>query len=127
MIGGRGAKGSIRIVADAQTNSLLVSATDEDVATIQALIQQLDVAVEKKKPAETAPAKADFRIFALKSAKAKEMARTLKALVGETDKTIRIVADEPTNSVIVFGSADVLATIEALLLSAAGRGRGQRA
>jgi len=110
-----GTNRTIRIVADLQTNSLLVSATDEEAAAIQALIQQLDVAVEKKKPEETAPAKADFRIFALKNANAKEMARTLKALVGEKDNTIRIVADEPTNSVIVLGSAADLTTIEAVL------------
>ncbi len=105
----------IRIVADSQTNSLLVSASDDEAETIKALIQQLDVAAEKKKPAETAPVKPEFRIFALKNASATEVAKTLQALVGETDKTIRIVADEPTNSVLVLGSTDVLATIEAVL------------
>ena len=110
-----GTNRTIRIVADLQTNSLLVSATNEEAAAIQALLQQLDVAVEKKKPAETAPAKADFRIYALKSASAKEMARTLKALVGEKDNTIRIVADESTNSVIVLGATADLTTIEAVL------------
>jgi general secretion pathway protein D len=106
---------AIRIVADPQTNSILVSAPDQDVEIIKNLISQLDIAVAPKKAADNAPVKPDVRIFALKNAPAAEMAATFKAVFGSTDKTLRIVADERTNSLIVYGPADVLTTMEAVL------------
>lgn len=106
---------AIRIVADPQTNSVLVSAPDRDLENIKNLIAQLDIDVVQKKPAESAPAKPDIRIFPLKNAAAAEMTATLKAVFGGADKALRIVAEERTNSVIVYGPADVLTSMEAAL------------
>jgi type II secretory pathway component GspD/PulD (secretin) len=106
---------TLRIVADPQTNSVLVSAAEQESAVIEALINQLDVAVESKKPVDNTPVKPETRIFPLKNAAAGEMARTIMAVFRGADKTISIASDDSTNSVIARGPSDVLSMIEAVV------------
>ncbi|HUU10639.1 MAG TPA: secretin N-terminal domain-containing protein, partial [Phycisphaerae bacterium] len=88
------------IAANERTNSLLISAADDDQKTIAELIQSMDVA-----PAEGAE---PVRIIRPQSADATKLAETLKAMVpkpkpGQTESVV-IQADPLSNSVLIRGS-----------------------
>jgi general secretion pathway protein D len=118
---------------DSNTNQLIATATATDMVTIQELIEALDVAPKT--------GGRNLRIYALKNAKAKDVATTLEQLssqlpsgvrtapgarpgaapgpvmqAGESNIPVKIVGDETTNSIIVFGPADMQTEIEALIL-----------
>ncbi len=116
----------VRITADARANALIVSAPDDSMDLVLALIEQLD-----KLP----PSVAQIKVFTIVNADATRLADTLTTLFGDQTGTngpavitgsfgdqdsslipLRIAVEERTNSVIVSGSSGNLTVVEAILL-----------
>jgi type II secretory pathway component GspD/PulD (secretin) len=99
----RAAQRSVSIVADVRSASLFVTASDADFAEISELIKGFDAP-------ETAKS-LDFKVFALKHARASEIAASLEQLLasmgsGGADDMVSVRADERRNSIIVAGRGD---------------------
>jgi type II secretory pathway component GspD/PulD (secretin) len=108
------------VVADARTNSLIVSASPRDLAEIAALIQRVD------RPGATAELKV-FTVINGDATALAEMLRTLFAVPEDGDGTggglgqggpvrMQFSVDPRTNSIIAAGSREDLAVVEAILL-----------
>ncbi len=114
----------VKITPDPQRNALIVSAPEESMNLIEALIRQMD-----DQPAAVAQIKV-FRILNGDAGSLVQMLRSLlpsqtgadvsPALPGTADEQslapLRFSVDERTNSIIATGSAGDLRIIEALLL-----------
>ncbi len=100
---------TIQIVADARTNSVILSASEQDTVRIKKLISILDQ--------ETPRGAGDIRVYYLQYADAEELAKVLTALpTKETkqqagkptapviSKEVQIVADKATNSLVITAS-----------------------
>ncbi len=94
--------GPLRILADDRTNSLIVMATEEDLQTVQTLVEYLDI---------ESPLEAGYvHVIFLKHAEAIEMEKSVSAALGRISATVgregresfQITADESTNSLIVI-------------------------
>lgn len=119
----------IRVTPDPRTNSLIVTAGEQSLPFIEALIRQLD---------RPASATAEIKIFALKNSDASSVVELLNTLfsvdqqsasdtgvpgiqlAGATDPgssliPLRFATDIRTNSVIASGSADALQIVYAIL------------
>jgi type II secretion system protein D len=110
------------VVADARTNSLIVSAGPRDIAEIAALVQRID------RPGATA----ELKVFTVMNGDATTLVETLRSLFGtpaEADQEtggggvgtggpvrIQFSVDPRTNSIIAAGSREDLAVVEAILL-----------
>ena len=129
----------IRISSDVRTNSLVVTAPEESLPLLEALIQQLD------RPAATV---AEIKVFALTKADATTSAELLQQLFNQSSQTqrqgangrggavgsvpglqvqgaddasstlipLRFSVDVRTNSIIAIGGAEALRVVEAVLL-----------
>jgi type II secretion system protein D len=109
------------VVADARTNSLVVSAGPRDMAEISALVQRID------QPGATA----ELKVFTVINGDATTLVETLRALFGTPEQAdaagggglgaggqvrIQFSVDPRTNSIIAAGSREDLAVVEAILL-----------
>lgn len=119
----------IRVTPDPRTNSLLVTAGEQSIPLIEALIRQLD---------RPAAAESVVKVFSLENSDATSVVELLNSLfsveeqgnqenglpgiqlagTGEGSSLIplRFATDTRTNSVIATGSGDVLQVVEAILL-----------
>lgn len=119
----------VRVTADPRTNSLLVSAGEQSLPLIDALINQLD---------RPAAAVSEIKVFSLENSDAASVVELLDGLFGtdEADSDdltpgvqlagaagdgsslipLRFGVDVRTNSVIATGSGDALRVVEAILL-----------
>jgi type II secretion system protein D len=106
----RGQKESeARVVADAATNRIVVSAPADQMANVEKLIKELDAAVTVQSGA---------RIFALKVADAQQLVPVVAAYAKRDNKgrsQLNVTADARTNSLVVVGSAGEIQQIAALL------------
>lgn len=102
-----------QIQSDDRTNTVIVMADSESIASIENLIENLDVPTPK--------GKGDIHIIRLQNADAEDTAKVLNSLMerqGETKEEkilstdVKIVADKPTNSLVVTARPDDFATIE---------------
>ena len=95
-----------RIVADASTNRLVVSAPADQMNAIENLVKQLDQATTEA---------GSFRVFKLKSADAQQLANVVAAAVTDRDakgaivQKLRVNADARTNALIIAGPAGDIA------------------
>lgn len=108
------------VVADARTNSLVVSAGTRDIAEIAALIQRVD------RPGATA----ELKVFTVVNGDATTLVETLRSLFGTPEAAaeqggrigsggpvrIQFSVDPRTNSIIAAGSREDLTVVEAILL-----------
>jgi type II secretion system protein D len=109
------------VVADARTNTVVVSAGPRDMAEIIALIQRID------RPGATA----ELKVFTIINGDASTLVETLRSLFGTPDQAqaaggggvgaggplrIQFSVDPRTNSIIAAGSREDLAVVEAILL-----------
>lgn len=79
------------------------------------LLKEVEI-LRKDLKSPQADATSEFKIFALKHAKASEMAKTLQELLQKKDEqTLRIVADPASNSVVVRGNREQLDVVEAII------------
>ncbi|MGC1272543.1 MAG: secretin N-terminal domain-containing protein [Planctomycetaceae bacterium] len=119
----------IRITADPRTNSLLVTAGEQSLPLVEAMIRALD---------RPSSAVSEIKVFSLQNSDATSVIELLESLfstedqgdedtpfgvqlAGATDAgssliPIRFGVDVRTNSVIATGSADALRIVEAILL-----------
>lgn len=117
----------IRITADSRTNSLLVTAPEQSMPLMEALINQLDL------PSSNV---AEIKVFTLANGDATAVVELLRALfeqqqqgqnqqglqvIGADDASstlipLRFSVDVRTNSIIAIGGAEALRVIEAILL-----------
>ncbi|MCA9040152.1 MAG: hypothetical protein KDA65_07405 [Planctomycetaceae bacterium] len=119
-----GALEDVRITPDPRTNTLIISAPEESLPLLDALIDQLD-----REPTE----QAQIKVFRIINGDAQSLIQMLRSLIpsttgialgpqlpgssGETSLIpLRFSIDERTNSIIASGSASDLALIEALLI-----------
>ena len=115
----------IRITADPRTNSLVVTAPEQSMPLMSALIRQLD---------QPQPSVADIKVFPLVNADARTTAELLRALFAAEQQTdqfgvlltdtadsgdslipLRLSVDARTNSIIAVGSTGALGVVEAIL------------
>ncbi len=116
----------VRVREDVRTNSLIVTAPDQSMQLMEALIKQLD-----SPPASVA----DIKVFTLERADATQAVELLQglfedqnaegevgvAIAGAEDASsslipLRFSADVRTNTVLAAGSAESLTIVEAILL-----------
>ncbi|MCI0332699.1 MAG: hypothetical protein L0228_05710 [Planctomycetes bacterium] len=108
------------VVADARTNSVVVSAGPRDLAEIASLIQRID------RPGATA----ELKVFTVTNGDAAALVETLRALFGTPEDAadtgggglgaggpvrMQFSVDERTNSIIAAGAREDLAVVEAIL------------
>ncbi|MFZ9914611.1 MAG: secretin N-terminal domain-containing protein, partial [Phycisphaerales bacterium] len=103
----RGAR-SVSIVGDPRSSTLFIAASDADLAEITELVKGFDAA-------DAAPA-FDFKVFALKEARAGELARTVEQMVGDMGRggeadAVSVRADEKRNLLVVAGRGDRFALV----------------
>lgn len=116
-----GVLANIRIAADSQANSLVVTAPGESMELLAALIQQLD---------RVPDAEAEIKVFTIINGDAVSLAEMLNGLFGTEDNDdgvglgagesslvrLQFSVDERTNSIIAAGSQADLAVVYAILL-----------
>lgn len=125
--GSRQPQRRIAVTGIETTNTLLISATDEDFAQVEEIIKQFD--------SGEAAAGLTFRLFQLQHAKATEIERTVQNLVNDllwnqgdrniffwsptpqpkSKDAIAVRADARTNSLIVTGRGDKFDVIEQMI------------
>ncbi|MCL0061451.1 hypothetical protein M1N62_00630 [Thermodesulfovibrionales bacterium] len=102
-------------MADRISNSLIVAALPEDIATVKRIVSETDVLLE---------ATVTTGVFELKYAKAEDMQRVLNTLFpamkaghggGGAEKTIAIAADKATNTISVVADPVLYAQVKALI------------
>lgn len=111
--GGESAGGLSRVIAEEQTNSLIVVGTEESYLRLLELLRRVD----------TAPAaEGRIQVLSLQHADAEELSKTLTRMLGGSSGSgkkgasgapvadmfegeVRITADQPTNSLVVSSSA----------------------
>jgi type II secretion system protein D len=113
------ARERVAVVADERTGALIVSASKENMAVLEAIIKQVDTEVDLLK--------GDIRIFTLKKADAARLAPVLQQFftqkranetaVNTNVKILGVVvtADARTNTLMVTGGKEVFAAVEELL------------
>lgn len=119
-----GERGRVAIVGDRRTGTLLVAASDEDFEQISSLVKTFD--------APGAVRDLQFKVIALKHARVNDIRNTIQNIVGQFqfervwggrrgegagDDTLLIEVNERTNSVVVFGQGEMLATVERVIQS----------
>ena len=116
-----GVLANIRVAADSQANSLIVTAPTESMELIAALIEQLD---------RVPNAEAEIKVFTIVNGDAVSLAQMLRDLFGTGDDgdapalgagenslvRLQFSVDERTNSIIAAGSQADLAVVYAILL-----------
>lgn len=96
--------GNPRVLPDERTNSLIVIANEQDIATVTKLVEQLDV--------ERPVGMNNVNVVYLKNADANEVARSLeKALLsmkltgaGQTTAQVQVTPDASTNALVIVAS-----------------------
>jgi general secretion pathway protein D len=107
----KGTMAPIKIVADDRTNALIIAATENDTVRVRELVALMD----KEIPKGTGL----IRVYYLQNAKAEDTAKVLTSLQQQTktpdgkpaavSKSVQIVADKATNSLIITAdTADYL-------------------
>lgn len=107
---------TINVVADERTNSLIISATEDDTTKVKQLIELLDREVPR--------GEGDIRVYYLQNANAEDLAQVLTALPSKQDKgtekgkapiiskEVQIVADKATNSLVITSNRDDYVILE---------------
>jgi general secretion pathway protein D len=117
-----GAQGLMKVIADDKTNSLVIVGTEDSYLRLLELLKRTDVA-----PA----ASGKIRVLALQHAMAEELAATMTQMLTSAKATanantpgapapvfegeVRVVADKPTNSLVVTSSARDYAQIRVVV------------
>ncbi|HET6406929.1 MAG TPA: secretin N-terminal domain-containing protein, partial [Chthoniobacteraceae bacterium] len=123
MTGGRGAgnrnREAMAIAVDTRSNTLLVSASPENLAVIREVIERID--------SEDYAEEGDIRLFTLKHARASILAQTLQQFFsakrnGEAqgqentrELPVTILPDDRTNTLLVTGGKDAFDAVERLI------------
>lgn len=107
----RGQTDHVDITADPRTNSLIVSASDDDMDKLKALIGEMDVPDEGLEGES-----GDNKVIYLKYAQAREVAEVVQKVIGSDKASLsHVVADEKVNAVIISAYGDELDQLEQLI------------
>jgi len=99
------------LVADSSTNSILVNATNADIAIIEGLLSHLDRASEQSRG--SAPG---FRAVQIKHRATEEVTKQLMSLLGGMrDRDSRVASDEGRGKIILRGSTEFLEFAEKVI------------
>jgi general secretion pathway protein D len=111
---------TVRFVADARTNTIIILGSEDDIARIKALIQMLDK--------ETPRGKGKVHVLYLENATAEDLAKVLQELITKKAATsekgkrpaigsenIKITADKATNSLIIMAEQDDFKVLEQIV------------
>ena len=120
--GSKGAPGLMKVIADDKTNSLVIVGTEDSYLKLLELLKRVDIA-----PA----ASGRIRVLPLQHAMAEELAATMTQMLTSAKATsnanqpgapapvfegeVRVVADKPTNSLVVTSSARDYAQIRVVV------------
>jgi hypothetical protein len=120
LMNGEGGSRRMRVVADPETNQLLLKGTDNDLATVEALLNKLDTPPDNAKPTTAGErGEAEMRIFPLKHASAPALAQVLDELMNGAPRSraprVSVVPEPVTNRLLVKARPDDLETIAKLL------------
>ena len=111
---------SLRVVADARTNQVVVSGRAEPVAQMEAMIRQLDVA-KLRKATLAPPAKPVVRVVGLKSVSAGEAQHALTQFVNASsnlfDVRPSILAVSSRNALLITGTEQAHKVLNSLIAS----------
>ena len=100
----------VKIVADERTNALIIAATEDDTLRVKQLIDLLDKEIPR--------GEGDIRVYYLQNANAEDLAGVLTALPSKKgtgpmkgkapviSKEVQIVADKPTNALVITANKD---------------------
>lgn len=120
--GGRGARGgrdALAIAADVPSNTLIVSASPENLLIVKELIQRLDTAEFTDQT--------DIRIYPLQHARASYLAQVLEqffrakrqaeatATRGQRSIPVTITADDRSNALLITGGRESFAAVERMI------------
>jgi len=104
-------KNTVTVIADAQSNSLIVGAAPDDMTTAETLIAQFDV--------DQGNSGGAVKVFTLLKADAKQVVDAINNLYeaqgGTADAGVKLSIDERTNSVIVRGGPSDMQRIAGLI------------
>jgi type II secretory pathway component GspD/PulD (secretin) len=115
----RTSRDAIAVTVDARSNTLIISASPENLVVVKELIKQID--------SQNYSADADIRLFQLKHAKASQLATVLQqfftskrsgeASAGTTERSIpvTVTADDRTSTLLVTGGREVFAAVERMV------------
>ena len=110
---------AVKIVSDERTNSLILLASEDDTLRMKQLIGLLDK--------ETPPGEGDIQVYYLQHANAEDLTKVLTALPAKQKKTAQkgkapviskdaqIVADKPTNSLVIMANKDDYLVLEEVI------------
>ncbi len=119
--GRRSPRDALAVVADAQSNTLIVSASPENLVIVKELIKQLDTPEYN--------AAGDIKLYPLKHARASHLATVLEqffrakrsgevgvgAGAGQRSAPVTVTADDRTNSLLITGGKESFAAIDRLV------------
>ncbi|MBW2483843.1 MAG: type II secretion system secretin GspD, partial [Deltaproteobacteria bacterium] len=111
------ALGEVKIIADERTNSLIVIASAYDTAKVKSLVAILDKDIPR--------GSGNINVYYLQHANAEDLTKVLMALPEQTadqpgekgkapviSKEVQIVADQPTNSLVITANKEDYAVLE---------------
>lgn len=111
------ALGEVKIIADERTNSLIVIASAYDTAKVKSLVSILDKDIPR--------GSGNINVYYLQHANAEDLTKVLMALPEQTadqpgekgkapviSKEVQIVADQPTNSLVITANKEDYAVLE---------------
>jgi type II secretion system protein D len=116
---GARAREAMAIAVDTRSNTLIVSASPENLAILRELIEKLDSADYTND--------GDVRLYTLKNARASQLAQSLQqffnakraseAIGRENDRSlpVTILADDRTNTLLITGGKDAFESVERML------------
>ncbi len=117
--GGQRAREAMAIAVDSRSNTLIVSASPENLAILKEIINQIDSQDYAKE--------GDIRLYTLKHARASNLAQTLQQFFNakrtgeaqgrENERTLptTILADDRVNTLLVTGGKDAFDAVERML------------
>ncbi|HYE60488.1 MAG TPA: secretin N-terminal domain-containing protein [Phycisphaerales bacterium] len=110
----------VAVVGDKRTGTLIVSASDEDFATVQSLVQTFDT----PSPAQDF----QFKVVPLKHARVSDVSTLIKNVVdemrwesavsgrgGDQDRALYVQTNEATNGIVLVGRGDAIAQAERVI------------
>ncbi len=115
----RTARDAIAVTVDARSNTLIISASPENLMVVRELIKQID--------SQNYTDAADIRLFQLKHAKASQLATVLQqffsakrsgeSAAGTTERSmpVTVTPDDRTSTLLVTGGREVFAAVERMV------------
>jgi type II secretory pathway component GspD/PulD (secretin) len=100
----------------APAESLEQRLADLEATLAKALKEVQSLRNEVKTPAAPAKGRHEVRIFMLKNADARQMAKLLNDVYGKDIKDMTIGCDERTNALVLHATPEMLAEVEAILV-----------